>query len=223
MKVKSWEALDGRGQLGTVLARIGGAEHEHVLPVAARAIRGQPLIDAGVGDDDPLAIDSEPLCDVSRRELGVDDDHVARARRVLVLPEVLPARSPVSPLREAQRDEVVDHRRPQPAALARVHPIGKVKDVERACDSLDRRPAGPAPESPQEVRRAGQGRDPPLDVDPLERSLDLRPAARADRRQRNHLVLTASRLDETPQRAHDVAPDARGRERERGHVDHDAH
>ena len=72
----------------------------------------------------------ERLGDVRRGELRDREDQVARPRRVRVLAAVHPPGQRRHPLRVVQRREVVDGRRPQPAALRRVHPVREVEDVE---------------------------------------------------------------------------------------------
>ena len=125
---------------------------------------------------DPLAFLAEELDDLPLRELGVDEDHVAGTGGVPVLRAVHPLRPPLHPLREAERDEVVDHRRAEPATLRRVHPVAEVEDVECPEDALDRGTAEIAPDRPDGVC-GWQHRQAQLDVDPAERRLDRPPTA----------------------------------------------
>ena len=136
---------------------------------------------------------------------------------------VLPARPRVHPLGEAQRDEVVDDRRAHAAALARVHPVREVEDVERAGEALDGRDACTAPERAPEVRRGGKRDETALDRDAVERLLEPLPREHADRREGDDLVLGARCLGQPAQRAAQVVADPGARVGERRCVDDDAH
>jgi hypothetical protein len=111
---------------------------------------------------DALARDVERVGDVIAREPGVDDHDVARTRRVRVLRTVHPLRAGRHPLGMVQRDEVVDHRRPDACALRRVHPVAEVQDIEAAHETLCHRTAQPAP---RRADRVGRGQDRQLVLD----------------------------------------------------------
>ena len=219
------DELDRRGQGGVVLSRIVRREHEHVVAVAPCGPFGrESLVHTGVGDDDSLAREAESLGDVVRRERGDGHDHVAGAGRVRVLGEVLPARPRVHPLREAQRDQVVDDRRAQSSALARVHPVREVEDVERPGEALDRRGGPPGSRAVRQTyaeggsvtRRRSTGMSASAVLEPL-------PREHAHGGEGDDLVLGPGRLGQPAEGAPQVVADPGTRVRERRCVDDDAH
>ncbi len=139
------------------------------------------------------------------------------------LREVQPARPRVHPLREAQRDQVVDDRRAQPSALARVHPVREVEDVEAAGEALDGGVARPAPEHAPDVRRGRERDEASLDGDVGESLLEPLPREHAHCGEGDDLVLCPGRLGQPAERAPQVVADPGTRVRERRCVDDDAH
>ena len=173
-----------------VLPRLERRDGEHVRAAreSARRRRREPGRRPGTRPrpsraGTPSSSTTSPL-----GELGVDEDHVAGARGVPVLGAVHPLRPALHPLGEAQRHEVVDHRRADPAALRRVHPVDEVEHVDRPEEALDRRPPGAAPALPPEVREREEAQ-PRLDRDPGQRLGDAPLALRARRREGDDLVL----------------------------------
>ena len=116
---------------------------------------------------DPLSREAEKLDDLARRELGVDDDQVTGPGGMLVLAGVHPVGLRVHPVRMTERNEVVDRRRADTRPLRRVHPVGEVKDVQRARKPLDGTSSQPAP-----------GRSPPMRLRRNEDQAAARPARR---------------------------------------------
>src|SRR5262249_61943022 len=90
----------------------------------------------------------------------------------------------------------------------------------RAEQALRGGPAAPPPGRPADGRR-GQHGEPPLDLEPGERGVDLPPAAHTRRRESDEL-LTADR-SEPEQRPADVVPHSRPRMGKRRDVDDDSH
>ena len=168
---------------------------------------------------DPLGGNVQQIMDVARRELRVAHDEICGPRSVTVLGAVHPYGTPVCPLRKAKRDEVVDRRRPDARSLRRVHPVREVKDVEAADPALGRRPLQTRPSRPPRVGER-ERRQPPLDVDPVERLLHAALAAHGDRCEGDDL---GASLDQAAQAAEHVVGHARTRMRERGHVEGDSH
>jgi hypothetical protein len=130
--------------------------------------------------------------------------------------------TPVHPFRVVERDEVVDHRRAEPAALRREPPVAEVEDVQSARELLDGRSLHAAPDGPQGVR-PHRDRQPPLQLDPVQRRLDLPPPARAREREGDELVLPGRRFRDPGERAAHVVADARPLVGERGDVHDDPH
>ena len=175
----------------------------------------------GMRDADPLSRDSEQLHDLAGRELGVDDDQVARPRRVRVLPRVHPVGLRMHPGRVAEREEVVDRRRADASPLRWVHPVGEVEDVQRAHEPLDRastrtgstRFASSATSGERATSRCSIGK-------PVELLLDPALSGRCDRRERDDLV-GAVGLRQPSQHPDDVVADAGPWQREWRDVDDD--
>jgi hypothetical protein len=94
-----------------------------------------------MGDDDLLSREAERCRGVVGGERGVREDHPAGGGGVRVLAGVHRARPAGHPVREVERDEVVDRRRAEAGTLGRIHPIGEVEHVDRADEALDRRSA----------------------------------------------------------------------------------
>ena len=213
-----------RQQSAEVLTRLEGGDRQQVrtAEVLPRPVGAEAWLDAGVCDPHPISRDAEQPDDLALRELGVREDDVAGARGVPVLRSVHPACPRLHPLRKAERNEVVDHRRPDAAALGRIHPVGEVQDVDRAEEPLDGRPAKPAPSLPPEVRE-GEEPEPQVDGNPLDCPRDRVQTLRARRREGDDLVLVSGRVNEAGERAADVVADARPRVGERRDVEGDPH
>ncbi len=172
-------------------------------------------------DADPLAREPEQLDDLAGRELRVDDDQVARPGCVGVLARVHAVGLRVHPVREAEREEVVDRRRADASALWRVHPVGEVEDVERPRQPLDGTVAEPAPAGPPPVRLRRKEDEPPLHRHAVERLLDPALARRRDGGEGDDLVLRA-RFRQAAEHPEDVVPDPGPGQGERRDVDDDA-
>jgi hypothetical protein len=169
-----------------------------------------------------LARHAEQLDHVVGGELRVREDHVARSRRVAVLGAVHPPGARMDPVGEAERDEVVDHRRADAGALRRVHPVREVEHVEAADEPLCRRPAETAPRRAPRVGER-QPADAPRNRNPVQRLGDHARSGGARRREGDDLVLVSGHLDQTGQRPADVVADARSLMRERRDVERDLH
>ena len=126
----------------------------------------------------------------------------------------------MNPLREVDRNEVVDHCRAHARTLCRIHPVAEVEDVEVADDTLGGKAAGTTPGRSERVRRGNQ-RQLPLDVDSVEGGLDGAPPSHARGREGNDVV--PARLRDPDERAANVVADSGAGVRQRGDVDDDPH
>ena len=98
-----------------------------------------------------------------------------------------------------------------------------MEDVELSDETLHCWTPSPAPRDAPGVGAWKRGED-AVDRKPAERLADPFRAARTDRSKRDDLVPgLGADLGEAGDHAADVVPDARSRERERAHVDHDTH
>ena len=142
-------------------------------------------------------------------------------RRVPVLRAVHAHRPAVDPVGEVERDEVVDHRRADAAALRRIHPVAEVEDVEGADDAS---PPAARRARDQAVRSAcaagTTGRRRSAATPSSDASIVRRPARDAGAK-----ATTSCRagLREPEQRSADVVADARPRMRQGRDVDDDPH
>src|SRR5581483_1982241 len=216
------EALGRALRCREVLPRLERRDREQVrmAEVGSRARRAEALVDAGVRDVDAGRRHVEELGDLVLRELRGREDGVAGPSRVAVLRVVHPAGAALDPLGVPERDEVVDRRRADAAALGREHPVGEVEDVDGAEEALDGRTREEAPALPPEVREREEA-EAQLDRDSLERPRDRAEALRARRSERDELVVAGGGFGEAAQRAADVVPDPGARVRQRRDVERD--
>ena len=206
-----------------VLAPIGRRRRERIRSagVVPVAVRPERRIDARVGHADSLPRDRERLDDVARGELRVREHHVA-VSRLLRIGGVHPHGARVQLLRVFQRPEVVDHRRADAGTLRRIHPVREMEDVEAADEPFGGRPPEPAPRPPGRVRER-HGHEAPVGRDAVQRLLEQRPPADADRSERDELVRAGRRVRHSAQGAEHVVADARPRVREGRDVVGDPH
>ena len=163
----------------------------------------------------------ERLDDVFRGELRVREHDVAPARLVRI--RGVHAHGPrMQFLGILQRPEVVDHRCAHPGALRRIHPVRELENVEATDEPLGRRPSEPAPGPARRVRER-DGEKPLFRRHAVQRALEQRAAADADRTERDQIALARRGLGDPAQRAEDVVADARPRMREGRHVVGDPH
>jgi hypothetical protein len=207
-----------------VLARLVRSDGEDVraTQVGPLAVRSEARVDSGRSDDYPVFRDAEQLDDLAAREPRVDEDSVAGLRRVDVLRPVHSQRRRLDPVREAERDEVVDRRRAQAGALRGVHPVREVEDVERAEKPLDGQPSESAPCGAPGVG-TGQQRQAQLDGQPIERGANQLTSPRPRRPEPNQLVPVLARLGEPSQHPAEVVTDSRSRTAKRRDVDNNSH